>query len=201
MIEHHHSDVGRPTNCVRAAARILLEGEEWGKRQLVTWLEGPYREVTVAPSRESEMPPRESTPPPSRRSSIHPVAESTVAILLIQTRNDVVGALEHLVTGDASFVRSSLASGAIRKCEDEEGIPFYAAVHRPGMKLVDRVLALFAADYLNDPGDYHELLTVCEQCGHVSFEGECVHVDSGFFAPGAEDDEQPFELVSFIQAG
>jgi len=144
-------------------------------------------------------PPEDQRSPAVRRDSVAPIGESTVAILLLKAKNEILASLEQLLAGDTSFVRTYLARNLVYRSAGLHGIRRYIAVHRPGMKLAERVLSLFAADYLNDPGDYLDALSVCKNCGHVSFEGECVHVDSGFFPRGREE-EQPFELVS-VRAG
>jgi len=202
MIEAAHvlanpSEYPHPES-LRAVGRAFVDGEDWTKRQLVTWLEGPYREVAV-PATQEEI---DAAVESKRHSTLRPVAESTVVLLLIQTRTDVIAALEHLMTGDTSFVRACAVNGSIGRFTLEDGSDCFLPMHRPKMKLTERVLSLFAADYLNDSDAYRESLSICEHCGSISFEEqECVHVDSGFYSPGSFDDHIEEEQVSFIQVG
>jgi hypothetical protein len=53
---------------------------------------------------------------------------------------------------------------------DTTGAIGYAPVRYAEMRLVDRVVSLFVADYLTRPNDYRRLVT-CEECGDLAFDG------------------------------
>ena len=67
-------------------------------------------------------------------------------------------------------------AGLVMGVSDDQGGLGYAPVHRMRMRLVDRLVSLFIADFLTRPGDYDSLL-VCASCDEVSFAWDEVHED------------------------
>jgi hypothetical protein len=61
----------------------------------------------------------------------------------------------------------------IHSSYDELG---YAPLRSADLRLFDRVLSLFAADYLTRPADYRSLGT-CDECGLLSFNAGGRHAD------------------------
>jgi hypothetical protein len=91
-------------------------------------------------------------------------------------RSQVLAEFERLVRGGESFARECARSGllaptynnlAVAPQRNECG---WVAQDLPDISLAERVLALFAVDYLWLPAPYHEGLYVCRYCGAVSFD-------------------------------
>jgi hypothetical protein len=95
------------------------------------------------------------------------VDEATIDAILTSARADVLLALREAAWGNGpGFVKDALASSAIVPTVDGFWIPLDV----PRMRLKDRVLALFAADYLLSPRDYTRDLTICARCARVIFD-------------------------------
>ena len=65
-----------------------------------------------------------------------------------------------------------LISGTVVRVEDGNREPAWAPANGT-TRLAERVLSLFAVDYLVRPGDYETRLTICATCKQVSFDGPC----------------------------
>jgi hypothetical protein len=94
--------------------------------------------------------------------------------MLERTRSDVTQRLEGFAQSDdaALFVLDARDNGSVIRCKDAGGRAGFLPVDRPGMKLSDRVLSLFATDYLLRTQDYEQLCTVCWRCETVTFDAE-----------------------------
>lgn len=79
--------------------------------------------------------------------------------------------------GSASFVLRALIAGTVVRCEDDHRAPTWAPTGEAA-RLADRVLSLFAVDYLARPGDYEATLFVCATCETVAFD-ETAHAQGG----------------------
>ena len=164
----------------RPAGLDLLRGARagWTTADLARWLLGPYAEATsrMAPDARDA-----GTPPAARgrRVDAHKIAE-----ILQSTCDQVVVALEGArADGGPDFVREAIRDGSVVPTMDGLWIP----LDRARMLLKDRVLSLFAADYLLRPQDYVGDLVVCSKCRTVVFDpaarptGYCgAHRISGF---------------------
>ena len=75
-----------------------------------------------------------------------------------------------LAPQNASFARSALHAGYVRRSRDTAGRAGYVPVDHERMRLSDRVLSLAAVDYLMRPSDYLALLTVCKVCEKITFD-------------------------------
>jgi hypothetical protein len=148
-------------------------------RDLGYWLMGPYRSATSRVFRLEWLVP--STPAGD---------EGTIEAILASARADVLVALrEAALCSGPRFVKDALGSSAIAPTVDGFWIPLDA----PRMRLKDRVLTLFAADYLLSPRDYKRNLAFCRRCERVVFDpaarqtGQCgAHRVSGLFRRWAQ---------------
>jgi len=142
-------------------------------RDLGRWLIGPYRSATSYVFR-LEWP----------AACASEVDTSTIDAILASAREEVLLALHDAAWGAGpGFVKDALASSAIVPTVDGFWIPLDV----PRMRLKDRVLALFAADYLRSPRDYQRDLAFCTRCDRAVFDpaarqtGQCgAHRISGF---------------------
>jgi hypothetical protein len=143
----------------RPAGLGLLRGarQGWTPVELARWLIGPYAEATSHVARA----PAEEAPSGAR------VDPHQVAAILLTTRRAVVAALETVhAVGGPEFVQAAIDTGAIVPTMDGHWVP----LDRPRMLLTDRVLALFAVDYLLCPAEYVRDLVVCSKCQAVVFD-------------------------------
>jgi hypothetical protein len=164
-----HEDVFALAKSCREAALVFInDSDHWGKAELAMWLFGPYGQLTEHVSPQSNRG-KSATPMPLLRD----IDAATVERLLRNTRAEVRQTLETLFDPDgaASFAYSMLATGIVIRCEDTSESPGWAPT-RTAQRLADRVLSLFAADYLTQPGDYELELSICSLCRTVSFDVE-----------------------------
>jgi hypothetical protein len=188
--------VDRVAEACRSTALKFLDGSRagWEKKELADWLVGPYRRLALLRYSVAELAwadvldAREA--PPSTR----PLTHERIQDMIERTRIDVTTRLEGFAQTDdaALFVLDARDSGSVIRCEDAHGREGFLPVDRPGMKLADRVLSLFATDYLLRRADYDELCTVCWRCETVTFDAEArrlgactTHATSGI-RPAAE---------------
>ena len=152
----------------RAAALELMSGiaSGWRKIELARWLTGPYAEATRHCQRgERTLVADEST---RGRVSVDP---ESIDELLTTTRARMLMALEKAALSDGALelAEEVIARGFVRRAVTEEGTEVWIPVDGARMRLQDRVSALFAADYLNDPIGYRALY-VCHRCERVVFD-------------------------------
>lgn len=166
-ISLHPSEVS--TAC-RAAALAFLEPRPWSKRELADWLVGAYQYVTLRGHGGGVAPKNHGA-----------VSRESVVELVERVRDEVRDALDHVLTGDAGFVEELVQSGAVAPLKLPTGHEIHVAMNHRSLRLADRVLSLFAADYLMRRNDYRTKLTVCDDCHQVTFAGECRHPQSGVF--------------------
>lgn len=171
--------------CREAALAFVNESPFWGKAELAMWLLGPYSQ---AAHRVNNTP--EQAPPALREIDLAEIEQ-----LLANARAEVVDALDRLRDPEqaARTVFAMIASGFVVACQDGNGgqgwVPTMTA-----RRLADRVLSLFAADYLLRPTDYEQGFAICAVCEHIAFDelqarrGICNRHGSST-APISEDDE------------
>lgn len=172
--------------CREAALAFVNESPFWGKAELAMWLLGPYSQ---AAHRVSSGP--EQAPPALRE-----IDAVEIEHLLACARGEVMDALDCLRDPEhaARTVFAMVASGFVVACQDGHGgqgwVPTMTA-----RRLADRVLSLFAADYLLRPTDYEQGFAICGVCENVSFDelalrrGICAR-HGGSVAPVEEGDEE-----------
>ena len=146
----------------RTAAVAFLEGTAtgWGRTELAAWLMGAYRAATK----------RNPTALAGAGRGDTTISDGTVERVLLRTRERLIdllagGAREW---SKAGFTTHAVEAGLVVGVTDESGALGYAPLDLPGMRLYDRVSALFVADYLTRPRDY-EGLSLCEECSELSF--------------------------------
>jgi hypothetical protein len=143
----------------------------WGRRELARWLVGPYAHAVAAtrPLRASGT---------RRAVTQRSLDEETIEELLVRSRTELIVMLRSVWswTHDPAFVRARIDEGLIAGVIDETSELGFAPLDRTGMRLVDRVRALFVADYLTRPADY-AAFALCEDCDGATFDGGLYHVD------------------------
>lgn len=168
--------VDRVAEACRSTALRYLDGARagWEKKELVDWLVGPYRRLTllrysVAELAWADVLDAREAPPSSR-----PVTQLRVQDMIERARLEVTERLDAFAQSDdaALFVLDARDSRAVIRCRDARGREGFLPVDRPGMRLADRVLSLLATDYLLRPVDYDELCTVCGRCQTITFDAE-----------------------------
>jgi len=150
----------------RQAGLAFTEGVSagWGKRDLAGWLLGPYAAAVrhaAAPFRPRFAGPRD-------------LREERLSLVMEAARFRTLAMLEALALPSAQspFIDEAVARGLITPAEDELGTSVWVPVDVAGLRLHDRVRALFAVDYLLSPGDYQESFFVCHRCERVLFDAE-----------------------------
>lgn len=138
--------------CRKAGIRFCVGvANGWSARDLAEWLVGPYR--TVAQRHGERL-----VDPGAFKATLlpWPAWPARIAEVMIGAREEVMNALLEAVDRgkDASFARDALRRGAVSPMETKSGEPAWAPVDKLRMKLGDRVLSLFAVDYLVNPEDY-----------------------------------------------
>lgn len=153
-------------NCREIATTFMNESSRWGKAELAMWLSGPYALATqyVKKEQEAGLMAHASTP------LIKAVDVRLVDRIIRAARTEVLEMLTQIVTDQSSsFVLRALIAGSVVRCEDGYGEPAWAPAAGT-TRLADRVLSLFAVDYLVRPGDYESDLAVCPTCSHIAFD-------------------------------
>ncbi len=154
--------------CRDTALTFLNEAEHWGKAELAMWLMGPYAQATqYAPDISS----RQSGEFVRTVPLLREIDARMVDRVIRSARAEVLETLTGMVEpeGAASFAFSMLSSGFVVRCEDSRHVSGW--VPSPdARRLADRVLSLFAADYLTRPSAYEIELAVCATCRSVDFD-------------------------------
>jgi hypothetical protein len=154
--------------CRDTALAFLNEAEHWGKAELAMWLMGPYAQATqYAPDISS----RRSGEFVRTVPLLRDIDARMVDRVIRSARAEVLETLAGMADpeGAASFAFSMLSSGFVVRCEDSRHVSGW--VPSPdARRLADRVLSLFAADYLTRPHAYELELSICATCGSVDFD-------------------------------
>jgi hypothetical protein len=150
--------------CRETALDFMNEGARWGKAELAMWLQGPYALTTRYAKKENA---------PTLAGDVPLITQIDVRLvdrIIRAARTEVLENLNQLV-GDqsSSFVLRALIAGSVSRVEDGYSQPTWAPAAGT-TRLADRVLSLFAVDYLVRPGDYENDLTICRNCSHVGFD-------------------------------
>ncbi len=169
LVLPRHADVFTLAHACRDAALAFVnDSDHWGPAELAMWLFGPYAQLT------------DHVPPQSNRGRETPrlpllreIDASHAERLLREARVEVRNTLETMLEaeGAASFAYNMLANGMVVQCEDTHEAAGWAPT-RAAQRLADRVLSLFAADYLTRPDDYELELSVCSLCRTIEFDVE-----------------------------
>lgn len=182
----------------RAAALEVLDARAWTKAELVAWLVGSYRPLTLSVRDD------DAEAPSSGRAS--GIAAQNVEELVARARDEVTEAIaRQRLAGDWTFAERALCAGHVAKSRSAANGRLFVPVDAPRRRLADRVLSLLAVDYLVRPDDYYEVLRVCTTCRRVSFAAaqRCDHADSfvrvratGAAAPDESPSRPRLELVA-----
>ena len=154
----------------RLAAVAFMDTKHWSKRDLAAWLVESYQFATLRGHGGGVAPKHHGT-----------VSREKLVDLMERVRDEVRDMLDHVLTGDPSFAEELVRAGVVAPLKLPNGKVLFVAMNHKGLRLADRVLSLFAADYLMRPQDYRARLSVCDHCHAVSFTGECRHPHSGIF--------------------
>lgn len=148
----------------RDAALAFMSGvgAGWTKLDLALWLTALYARATRHAKHGERVAPLDSG---------EEISADRVEELLTHVRGQLLASLEKasFTMGTLDFADACVAHGFVRKVHDDEGRTTWIPVDASRMRLRDRVRSLFAADYLNAPYTYAELL-VCNRCEAVVFD-------------------------------
>jgi len=164
--------------CRSAALGFLANAQDWDKRKLAEWLECSYRPLVVGATQQMR---RKLTPAYGAEPapSVHP---ETLANVLAVAHADVIEQLRNLAAAPSSLDagRAFISSSVVARCIDDTGVSGWAPVAHQPSRLADRVMSLFAADFLARPWDYEYDLSICQDCATVSFgDISCCRARSG----------------------
>ncbi|MEO8800691.1 MAG: hypothetical protein ABI551_22565 [Polyangiaceae bacterium] len=213
----------------RAAAVELIDGvrDGWGKKELATWLTGPYHQLSILRCSPEELagPGSDHTPQPP--AVIVKVPAEDIVKTMKRARAEALAVLARFAHGDEApetFVWRVRQKGALARIEDVSGRAGLVPNERPAQLLVERLLSLFAADYVARPLDYEDRVGLCKVCGTVRFDddirrtGDCGEhrgsgmrpkldssmIEAGFLDPEIEilgEEPMPPPLRLFIRSG
>ena len=136
----------------------------WDKSDLAAWLTGPYHRVTQRRG--------ERVTDPAVLTDQNLVAVERLEELLLRARVEVVTTLSEASRsgGSIAFVGEAIRRGGILPTRTADDADAWAPVDVLRMRLTERVLSLFAVDYLIRPVDYTSDLLACLACGAVAFD-------------------------------
>lgn len=150
----------------RDAALAFMHGvaQGWDKLDLAFWLTGAYTRAT----RHGHNAERVTGVGDEPRAEVSPAALEDV---MRRARGQLLASLEKaaLADGTPDFVDAAVSRKLVRRAEDRAGNDVWVPVDRARMRLRDRLESLFAADCLNAPSLYSELL-VCRRCEAIAFD-------------------------------
>jgi hypothetical protein len=155
--------------CREAALEFINDSKHWGKAELGMWLQASYAPITKLALKEEG----DGTvwPVPLLRA----IDARLIARIMQSARAEVFDALQRIATdGSASFVLRALISGTVIRCEDGASEPAWTPTPNAS-RLAERVLSLFAVDYLAHPAEYETELAVCLTCEVAQFDAAARH--------------------------
>lgn len=167
--------------CRSAALGFLANARDWSKADLAEWLQESYRPLVIG----APKPVRKMTPAYGTAISIAPtpsVAPQALTSILENAHAEVLQMLRDLQAARSSLDagRAFIANNVVTRCIDDTGAAGWVAVSHKSSRLAERVMSLFAADFLARPWDYEYDLTICECCENVAFtEVNCCRARSG----------------------
>jgi len=185
--------------CRVTALAFLEESDRWGKAELAMWLMGPYSQLTQLVS------------PHSRRGGggagskdvplLRDIDVRMVDRVIKTAREEIVSTLRDAAEpgGAAAFALAMQVNGFVVRCEDRGRVAGWVPTTL-ARRLADRVLSLFASDYLAGPTPYETELAVCYRCARVSFDatarerGTCDSHGSGMYRPHGRYSHMPSSL-------
>ena len=155
--------------CRATALEFLNDCRHWGKAELATWLMGPYAQLTqyVAPTAQRKGGEVIGRPVPLLRD----IDVRMVDRVIRTAYEEVTRTLRSLESDEdaATFAYAMISSGFVARCEDKTKTPGWVPTSN-ARRLADRVLSLFAVDYLTSPSDYESSFSLCPTCKHIEFD-------------------------------
>lgn len=171
--------------CRDVALEFMHAAPHWGKAELAMWLMGPYARITqyacITSRRSGEL---------TRVPLLREIDARMVDRVILSAHAEVTERLASAARydGEPTFALDAAARGFVVRCEDERGRHGWAP-STEARRLADRVLSLFAADFLARPAEFETEISVCGTCRTVDFDGfarlrgVCHRHGSGFFYP------------------
>ena len=157
----------------RTAVIDFLRGVScgWSAIDLELWLGAPYGSASCSLGRVGGL--SRTTFTLSRGGS-----RAVIEASLLEAEGIVRELLASCSEGDETprFVSECIERGFVSGVTDRNGAIGYVPVDAGEMCLVDRLASLIAADFLTRRADYRTL-TLCGECGTISFESACNHGD------------------------
>jgi hypothetical protein len=174
--------------CRETALMFVNESAPWGKAELALWVLGPYGGATRHERTSKRF---DSGPVPRTVPMLRDIDARFVDRFISAAHGEVMEALSNMRDEEfaVSFAFRMMSAEYVVRCEDSEKTPGWVPSTRPS-RLADRVLSLFAVDYLARPTDDAEPIVSCHDCGHTTFEGALLNHaccgqrsrhDSGFY--------------------
>jgi len=155
------------TAAIAIASRgVLLDfvnhADRWNRPELDRWLNGAYRASLVAARRDAF-----EVQPQSQREG----DPARLQYVLCDARTYTVELLKASAqpNGGGLIASDAVQRGLVIACEDRDRERGWLPKSTPEMPLRDRLLALWAVDYLMRSHEYESFLAVCP-CGRVSFD-------------------------------
>ncbi len=148
-----------PKKTAREALDVFLREAAmgWGRRELAAWLMCHYGQAVMVAWTDDDT---DNGLSRSRDESgvirsIRPICEVDVVELVCVARSHALALLEDLRDHEQAerLGRMMIARGLVMALRDS-GAVWYVPVHRPRMRLAQRLETLLIADYLNAPCDY-----------------------------------------------
>ena len=154
------------TRACRVALLAFANGApRWGKHELAAWLAGPYAEIT----RPAAPLVADLTRRTRQIKTVSSVQLSLVVSDAITYARDLLRASMH-PEGGAVSAWDAWRRGLVARCEDELMNEGWIPLDLPDTRLRDRLLSLWAADYLSSTEDFESYLGICEVCETATFD-------------------------------
>lgn len=147
------------------ALEFMNGAPHWGHAELAMWLLGPYVRCTRYAAERA--PSGEISPPVLLRDVDARFVDRALRVAHASVFDVLRGEVEDGKVG--TFASEMAAAGFVVRCEDDRGPDGWLPTMKP-RRLAERVLSLFAADYLIRPAAFEAELSVCSACKSVAFE-------------------------------
>lgn len=158
----------------RAVGSLFFVGamSGWHDAEVTSWLRGPYADLAALARRDRALLERD-TPRAWSEVDDATLLEASPLEHPMVTRQKVVTLLRELASGHGEPILLSLARGGLLVRRVPFGMSTYWSPSAPVRACVaDRVLSLFAVDYLRRPHDYPAPLALCTTCRAPVLDGE-----------------------------
>jgi hypothetical protein len=149
----------------RHALLEFLRGSNlgWGAEELGVWLSTTYADASRRTGESAD----EARCTITVDGEVMPVAKLEDAI--DEARRVILDMMRATIRSPWAAIEEIDMTPLVVASRDSMSGIGYVAVDESRMTLVDRVGALFFADFLTRPHDYKDHLHICESCGEVSF--------------------------------